>query len=1210
MESLTKSTVFRVSDLPNGITAQQLESVINDKLREQEKVNINFTVNLVPSPYIDGQSQVALVDFKSGTPQFLSALTKDPLGDWQIEIDETEVITFDRHFHGFTQLYSPERPVSADIIAITGLDGHAYGSWKGKGNLGRMWLRHFLSQDLPHCRTMIYGYDSRLTSHGINTIMDYGREFLEEIKQVRNTPESTQRPLFFIAHSFGGIILAHCLVKIARTFASDHPTITSLLGSTHGILLFAIPHRGLVVDDIRKMLAEDENHPRHTLLQQINMKSDLLTGQLVDFKNLIRDRKIVSFYETKQTRQLEFNTETQSWGRTGKFATTVEMDSAMLQLPDHLEDKIPLHEDHSSIVKFDSKSAQGYRSAIRNLKQFEQEAPLIISSRFMQLRPTATPSSTVPFKRDKMFVGREDILERVESIICGMSAISQHNRAALVGIGGIGKSQIAIEYSHRCREHSPETWVFWVHGGNAARFEAGYKRIAERVKLIGWEKPDTNILELVSDWLSDEANGRWIMIIDNADDAGVFLHLPNKNRDAEEHHHKHTTRYVSDFLPQTSNGSILITSRNRDAAYSLLGNYSDIISVTPMGQGDALSLLQKLAKYGIDDVIALELLEELDYIPLAIAQAAAYIGQRSPRVTVSTYLDEFRRSDTSRARLLEIDSGDDRRDSRASNSIISTWQISFEHIRQTNPRAARLLSLMSLFDRQGIPVSLLKNYYQRQFDHDKNPKSKHPLKRRRSDSNPLSQRNQRNQRSVSYPRPDSECRRESDKIETEFEDDIHVLRSYSLVADMTETTFEMHRLVQFSTKKWLEVNNRLEELKEAYIKIIDDAFPRPPYDIQKRKLCQKLFPHTVPILTYRPINDNCLEQWASVLSKTATYGVAKGHCSMGAKMAKQAVEVYKEKLGLQNLATLRPMFDLAGAYHFQGKWKEGLELMTKVLELYTELLGKDHPTRMNTLNKVARFYMDQNQLDKAEELLMEALGGAPTEFRREDPVSLDSISILASIYCQKDQLEKAENTHLQVLETIRRVLGKGNLLTASSMQQLGFVYMKQKRWNDAEKLYMESLEINRRVFGPDDRVLLENMECLGYVLSKQEQWTEAEELHRRVLEIRERELGSEHSLTLNAMDYLQVAYMGQKKYKMAGELLRKIFEIQKKTLGPGDETTLLTMFNLSSILWRQKCRDETLELLVPCVTMSIDTLGGSHPHTLARISVLNTVDQG
>ncbi len=72
------------------------------------------------------------------------------------------------------------------------------------------------------------------------------------------------------------------------------------------MLLFATPHKGLVVDDIKRMLAENENHPRHTLLQQINHKSDLLIGQLADFKNLIRDRKIVSFYETEQTRQLEF----------------------------------------------------------------------------------------------------------------------------------------------------------------------------------------------------------------------------------------------------------------------------------------------------------------------------------------------------------------------------------------------------------------------------------------------------------------------------------------------------------------------------------------------------------------------------------------------------------------------------------------------------------------------------------------------------------------------------------------------------------------------------------------------------------------------------------------------------------------------------------------------------------------------------------------
>jgi hypothetical protein len=52
-----------------------------------------------------------------------------------------------------------------------------------------MWLRDFLSKDLPHCRTMIYGYNSKLSSQGIDTILDYGREFMEGLKKVRNTRE-------------------------------------------------------------------------------------------------------------------------------------------------------------------------------------------------------------------------------------------------------------------------------------------------------------------------------------------------------------------------------------------------------------------------------------------------------------------------------------------------------------------------------------------------------------------------------------------------------------------------------------------------------------------------------------------------------------------------------------------------------------------------------------------------------------------------------------------------------------------------------------------------------------------------------------------------------------------------------------------------------------------------------------------------------------
>jgi hypothetical protein len=72
------------------------------------------------------------------------------------------------------------------------------------------------------------------------------------------------------------------------------------------MLLFGIPHKGLLVDDIQKMMAGQDEHPRNALLEQIRSRSDLLANQLVDFKNLLRGRKVVSFSETRQTKKLEF----------------------------------------------------------------------------------------------------------------------------------------------------------------------------------------------------------------------------------------------------------------------------------------------------------------------------------------------------------------------------------------------------------------------------------------------------------------------------------------------------------------------------------------------------------------------------------------------------------------------------------------------------------------------------------------------------------------------------------------------------------------------------------------------------------------------------------------------------------------------------------------------------------------------------------------
>ncbi len=227
-------------------------------------------------------------------------------------------------------------------------------------------------------------------------------------------------------------------------------------------------------------------------------------------------------------------------------------------------------------------------------------------------------------------------------------------------------------------------------------------------------------------------------------------------------------------------------------ALRLAGSYKDIIAVELMNK--VLALLRKKLGSDFDEKYVAELAQSLDYMPLAITQAAAYISQRAPRYTVTRYLNDLHGSDSGRVSLLKKDVGDSRRDGTASNSILATWQISFEHIRKEKPSAARILPLMSLFDRQGIPEYLL----------------------------------------CKLDDVDNEADSIVDTMDEstiDFEEDIYTLISYSLISSNIEgNMFEMHRLVQFSTKKWLELCGELESWKERYIMIIDKAFPESEYE--------------------------------------------------------------------------------------------------------------------------------------------------------------------------------------------------------------------------------------------------------------------------------------------------------------------------------------------------------------------------------------------
>ena len=119
-----------------------------------------------------------------------------------------------------------------------------------------------------------------------------------------------------------------------------------------------------------------------------------------------------------------------------------------------------------------------------------------------------------------------------------------------------------------------------MHASTSERFDQAYRDIARKLDLSGWDDPKTNTLQVVSDWLTDEDHPHWLIVLDNADDAGMFFNLRKETSKGTA-----VNQYTSPmcmYLPQTSKGSILVTSRNRQAVFRLTDRSEHVIDVLSM----------------------------------------------------------------------------------------------------------------------------------------------------------------------------------------------------------------------------------------------------------------------------------------------------------------------------------------------------------------------------------------------------------------------------------------------------------------------------------------------------------------------------------------------------------------------------------------------------------------------------------------------------
>ena len=719
--------------------------------------------------------------------------------------------------------------------------------------------------------------------------------------------------------------------------------------------------------------------------------------------------------------------------------------------------------------------------------------------------------------------------------------------------------------------------MFWVHASNASRFEQSFHEIASRIKLAGRHKIHIDIFQLMHDWLSDESKRKWVLILDNADDAAFLVDAPSASHNGEgSGAESKRSQPLIRCVPQSQNGSVLITSRSKAAARRLVEE-NGMVPIDPMKESDALVLLQKKLGQQEDSNNITELAAALEYMPLAMVQAAAYVSQRRPRFSVQQYLTDFRRNDHKKTSLLNSEGGQLRRDWEAKNSIIITWQISFDHIRQTRPSASDLLSIMSFYDRQYIPHILLRNHPKEELVHQENNAS----------------------RSIFHDQSEDEDTTLQSSADDSLEADILTLRDYSfIIVNADGATYDMHRLVQLATQKWLKIHDQLERCKGQSVMRLYMTFPlHGEYENWPR--CQPLFPHAKAIASQQPKEESVLAEWATILYRAAWYASEIGNYSEAEEISIQTVKFRTKLLGREHKDTLDSMALLSINYQDIGRLDAAETLLVELVDISKRKLGTHHPDTLYCMHLLASNYLRRLNWNKAEELLIQVTDGQKKDFGVEHHDTISRMNNLAWAYIGQEKWSGAKELLIQITRTGRKNLGADHLTTLSATVNLAWTYTNIGEYNRAETLLMQVVESYREKLGVDHPNTLCALDMLSETYRQQRKFDLAVELGVQVLEKRRMKLGVGHPSTLASMNYLAVAHMDQERWDEAKELLEQIIKSGKKQKGGAKHPfMLLNMHNLAIVLKMQGHTSEAISLMEDCWEQRILVLGPQHSDTI------------
>jgi tetratricopeptide (TPR) repeat protein len=739
----------------------------------------------------------------------------------------------------------------------------------------------------------------------------------------------------------------------------------------------------------------------------------------------------------------------------------------------------------------------------------------------------------VPFGRNKDFVGREPILVRLLAIIPPTAEVDDCQRTAIVGLGGVGKTQIALEAAFQVRDAHPGCSIFWVPAVNVTSFENAYREIGRQIGVGGIDEDTADVKTLVREALSRESSGHWLLIVDNADDPDLLF----------------SDIAISDFLPFSRKGSVLFTSRNREAAVRLDIPERNIVTTAEMDVAEATDLLLKglnSQRCNLED--AKSLLDFLANLPLAIKQASAYIAKTG--MSIARYLEHCKSSDKTLIKLLSKDFEDRGRYKGIQNPVATTWLISFKQISRDSPVAARYLKFICFLAEKQIPISLL---------------------------------------------PPASDQLEADEA-------IGILKAYAFITNREGLdSFDMHRLVRLATRNWLDNGGKHKVCVTEVIQHLIQAIPYPRS--YNKHIWIKYLPHLEAALGSR---DGCADKSASFLLLIAVqcYYVL-GQYQTAEQKARQVLELQGKLFIKRHPQTLEIMDGIAICLSRQGKYEEAEAMFRQTMELKRKVLGEESPSTLRCIGDIGLLLDYLGKYEEAEQMSRQALDRSMKVLDQDDPGLAYSINSLAVVLSNRGKHEEAEGLCRQAMEQMRKRLSEENPHMLGCMSTLGQVLGSLGKYEEAEGILRQTMQVRERVLGKDHPDTLKSMRDLAGMLNGKGNHMEAEGLCRQALELMRNVVGEEHPDRLSSMNTLGAVLSSQGKYEEAEDMLRRTVKLREKVLGKEHPYTLSSLYGLAAALKFQGKRENAVALMEKCYQLQVQKLGPDHHMTRSSLTALN-----